>query len=270
MSAKETFGDVTAEVNGHVAIIRLNRPEKLNALSYDLMQGLADAGAWVNSNVNIRAVVLAGEGRCFCAGMDMENFKKGEFIDLHPRTHGITNIFQQAAWAWRECRVPVIAALQGAAIGGGFQIALGADIRIAHPQTKMSIMEMKWGLIPDMAGMALMSHLASEDLVRELTYTARMFDAATAQSYGFVTHLSDTPFDDAMALATEIASKNPDAIIAAKALLNEVSDARASEILKRESELQSEVLSAPNQREAVTAAFEDRPANFANYKNQSS
>jgi len=267
MSKTQMFDNIIVETSGHIANIRLNRPEKLNALNHALMQDLADAGKWVNANPDIRCVVLSGEGRSFSAGLDMDGFKdisQGNFTDLIPRTHGITNLFQQAAWAWRECRVPVIVAIQGAALGGGFQIALGADIRIVHPKTKMAILEMKWGLIPDMAGMALMCHLASEDIVRELTYTARIFDGEAAQSYGFVTHLSETPFEDAMELASEIASKNPEAVIAAKTLFNEVADDRAEEILMRESELQKEVLMTPNQIEAIMSTLQKRPAKFTN------
>jgi len=269
MTDKKTFGDVTIEVNGPVADVKLNRPDKLNALSQALLQGLIDAAAWINETPKIRCVVLSGEGKGFCAGLDMQSFSnpsQSKMTDLNMRTHGIANFFQQAIWGWRECKVPVIAAIQGVAVGGGFQIALGADIRIVHPASKMSVMEMKWGLIPDMGGTALMCHLASEDIVRELTYTARIFDGIAAKDYGFATHLSETPVQEAMTLAQEIASNNPEAVIAAKTLFNDVADFRAADILKRESQLQMEIVMRPNQIEAIKATFEKRPADFKDAK----
>ena len=258
---------ISINVANHIADIRFNRPDKLNALNRDVMDALIDAAVRVKSQTGIRCVLLSGEGRGFCAGLDRAGFQDmdgGSFTDIRKRTHGIANFFQQVVWGWRDCPVPVIAALQGVALGGGFQIALGADIRIAHPDTKMSIMEMKWGLIPDMAGTALMCHLASEDIVRELTYTARIFSGEEAGRYGFVSHISDDPYACAMELATEIASKNPDAIRAAKALLNKVADDRAAELLLNESVLQSDILMQPNQIEAVQATLEKRPAKFRN------
>lgn len=253
--------NVTIALGRHVADIRLNRPDKSNALSLGLMEDIIKAANWASERPEVRCVVLSGVGRTFCAGMDMENFKNtgsGPFTDIIERTHGNSNFFQQVAWGWRECRVPVIAAIHGAALGGGFQVALGADIRIVHPKSKMSIMEMKWGLIPDMAGTALMCHLASEDIIRELTYTARVFDGQKAKEYGFATHVSETPFEDAMALALEIAGNNPDAIIASKKLFNGLADFQADEILMRESALQADVVMGTNQLEAIKAGFEKR------------
>ncbi len=267
MSDIPELENVSIALADHVADIRLNRPSKLNALSNGLMNDLITAAEWASDEPEVRCVVLSGEGRGFCAGMDMESFEQianGQFADLLERTHGIANFFQRVVWAWRECEVPVIAAVSGAALGGGFQVALGADIRIIHPECKLSIMEMKWGLIPDMAGTALMVHLASEDIVRELTYTARVFDGTAAKEYGFATHLDATPFERAMQLAAEIASKSPDAVRAAKRILNEAADHRAPELLQRESDYQTELIMSPNQVEAIKSALEKRPAKFTN------
>jgi len=261
MNRMPEFAYIKINLENQVADIRLSRPDKLNALSLGLMEDIISAAKWANDNSEVRCVVLSGEGRGFCAGIDMEALKNnadGTFADLIKRTHGNTNFFQQVVWVWRECRVPVIAAIHGAAIGGGFQLALGADIRIVHPKSKMSIMEMKWGLIPDMAGTALMCHLASEDIVRELTYTARVFDGQKAKDYGFATHVSETPFEDAMTLALEITGNNPDAVVASKRLFNDIADFQADDILMNESVLQSDVIMAPNQIEAVKAGFEKR------------
>ena len=269
MTDTPNLENVSIALVDHVADIRLNRPDKLNALSNGLMQDLVAAAAWVNNEPEVRCVVLSGEGRGFCAGLDMESFgqiAEGEFSDLLERTHGIANFPQQVVWGWRECRVPVIAAVAGVALGGGFQVALGADIRIVQPSCKLSIMEMKWGLIPDMAGTALMCHLASEDIVRELTYTARIFDGVAAKEFGFATHVSDSPLEDAVRLAKEIASKSPDAVRSAKLLMNEVADHQAPELLQRESDQQTELIRMPNQVEAIKSTLEKRPAQYENVK----
>ena len=267
MTNTPSLDNVSIHLADHIADIRLNRPDKLNALSNGLMNDLIAAASWVNQTPEIRCVVLSGEGRSFCAGMDMASFEQiaeGEFSDLLERTHGIANFFQQVVWAWRACKVPVIAAVTGAALGGGFQLALGADIRIVHPDAKMSVMEMKWGLIPDMAGTALMCHLASEDVVRELTYTARIFDGAAAKDFGFATHLDAAPREHALQLAGEIAAKSPDAVRAAKLLMNQLADHRAAELLQRESDYQTDLISSPNQVEAIKSTLEKRPAKYAN------
>src|SRR5204863_993386 len=183
----------------------------------------------------LRCVVLAGEGKAFCAGLDMGSFaamgdkgaQGGEekvpgARDLAKRTHGIANRPQQCAWQWRTLPVPVIAAVHGVAFGGGFQIMLGADLRYATADARFSVMEIKWGLVPDLAGTQLMRHLAREDVVRELTYTGRVFDGAEAQQMGFVTRVVDDPRAAALEIAKEIAAKSPDAIRADKRLLNAV------------------------------------------------
>ena len=138
----------------------------------------------------LRCVVLSGEGKAFCAGLDMGSFAamkaEGDAVpgvrDLTKRTHGIANRPQQCAWLWRELPVPVIAAVHGVAFGGGFQIMLGADIRYATADARFSVMEIKWGLVPDLAGTQLMRHLAREDVVRELTYTGRIFNGTEDQA----------------------------------------------------------------------------------------
>ena len=176
----------------------------------------------------LRCVVLSGEGKAFCAGLDMASFaamkQDGDAVpgvrDLTKRTHGIANRPQQCAWLWRELPVPVIAAVHGVAFGGGFQIALGADMRYATADTRFSVMEIKWGLVPDLAGTQLMRHLAREDVVRELTYTGRVFNGTEAQQFGFVTRVVDDPRAAALETAREIAGKSPDAMRAAKRLLN--------------------------------------------------
>ena len=262
---------VSVTVTDGVADIRMIRADKMNALDEAMFDALIDAGEQVRTDPRIRVAVLSGEGRAFCAGLDMGRFEdmkaKGEALagtrDLRPRTHGIANKPQWSAWQWREMPVPVIAAVHGVAFGGGFQIALGPDIRYASPDARFSVMELKWGLVPDVAGTQLMRHLAREDIVRELTYTARVFGAAEAKEYGFVTHVCDNPYDDAMALAYDIAAKNPHAIRAAKRLLNAAVLADPATGLQAESDEQVTLIGSKNQIEAVSANLAKRAPAFA-------
>ncbi|MCR9288576.1 MAG: crotonase/enoyl-CoA hydratase family protein [Bacteroidetes bacterium] len=262
---------VTINIKNHIADVRLNRPDKMNALDEEMFKAIIEAGETVGKNLSVRCVVLSGEGKAFCAGMDVANFNpnnKGEIFQepLTNRTHGIANIFQKVAWIWRELPVPVIAAVHGAAIGGGLNIMSGADIKFITPDTKLSIMELKWGLIPDMAGSQLWRHTVREDIIRELMYTHRIFSGEDAVKYGFATHLSQTPFEDAMQLAEEIASKNPAAIVKAKKMLNEAPYLSAADGLMMESVEQTEVIGKKNQIEAVMAVMQKRAAKFEDYR----
>ncbi|MBS0529718.1 MAG: crotonase/enoyl-CoA hydratase family protein [Proteobacteria bacterium] len=253
-------------VEDGIAEVRLNRPDKMNALDPAMFEAIATAGAGLKNNPAARAVVLSGEGRAFCAGLDLERIMaaaRGEpilpFADLTRRTHGAANFAQHLVWLWRELPVPVIAAVHGIAYGGGFQLALGADLRYAAPDTRFAVIETKWGLVPDMAGMALMRHLAREDIVRELSYTARIFSAEEALAYGLITRIAADPRAAAMATAREIASRSPDAICAAKRLLNLAVDGDAATLLAAETAEQRALLGMPNNVEAVAANLESRP-----------
>jgi enoyl-CoA hydratase/carnithine racemase len=186
----------------------------------------------------------------------------GTGAPLQQRTHGQANLYQTVAWGWRTLPVPVIAAVHGIAFGGGFQIMGGADIRIAAPATRLSIMEMKWGIVPDMAGFALWRTLVRDDVLRELAYTAREFDAAEAERLGFVTHVDNDPHARAMALAREIAARHPKGVRAAKRLANLAAEADADTILQAESDEQALLMRTPNQMEAVRANLEQRAPVF--------
>ena len=264
---------VSIGIEAGVADVRLDRADKMNALDPSMFQGIAAAIDRLAEAAGLRAVVLSGEGRAFCAGLDTSNFggsaEPGKSVSnpgassLEDRTHGEANLAQQVAWGWRTLPVPVIAAVHGVAFGGGFQIACGADIRIVAPDTRMSIMEIKWGLVPDMSGIAIARHLARDDVLRELCYTGRIFDGEEAQRLGFATRVSPTPYDDAMAMAREIASKNPHAIRANKRLLNGARDTGAAAVLLEEAREQSAIIRSPNQIEAVMAGMAKREPNFA-------
>ncbi|MGH6985815.1 MAG: crotonase/enoyl-CoA hydratase family protein [Caulobacteraceae bacterium] len=268
---------VKISIEGGVADVRLSRGEKMNALDEAMFDALVAAGDRLKSEPGLRAVVLSGEGRAFCAGLDMGSF--GRMAEtgapaeasanrpregLDRRTHGIANRAQYAVWVWREIPVPVIAAVHGVAFGGGFQLALGADIRILAPDAKMAVMELKWGLVPDMAGTVLMRELAREDVVRELTYTARIFSAEEALVYGFATRLAADPRAEALALAVEIASRNPDAVRASKRLLNAAMSEAPATLLLSETREQIALIGSANQVEAVRANISKRAPVFAN------
>lgn len=256
---------VTLTLRDGIADVRLNRPAKMNALDPDMFVALLDMGTALAGDATIRAVVLSGEGCAFCAGLDMQTFERlgngeglgndagGPFAaSLTTRTHGIANAAQRVATIWRDVPVPVIAAVHGVAFGGGLQIALGADIRLVAPDTRLSVMEIKWGLVPDMAGILLMRELARPDVIRELTYTGRQFSGEEAVQLGLATRVDADPYAAAMALAGTIAAQSPDAIRAAKRLLNMPNHEPAAVLLAESTEAER-VMGRPNQVEAVQA-----------------
>ena len=263
---------VTMTAEG-VADVRLVRADKMNALDAAMFEALVETSTQLRTQKGLRAVVISGEGRAFCAGLDMGRFAAmkehgghgisgGQARDLSLRTHGITNHSQQAVWGWRELPVPVIAAVHGVAFGGGFQLALGADMRFVTADTRMSIMEIKWGLVPDMAGTPILASLVRDDVLRELTYTGRIFSGQEAFAYGLATRVCDDPLKAALEVAHEIAGKSPDAIRAAKRMLNKLSVDPAPALLA-ESVEQMKLMGEPNQTEAVKANIEKRAPRFA-------
>jgi enoyl-CoA hydratase/carnithine racemase len=252
-----------------IAEVVLNRADKLNALDPAMFEAINDALARLEHETKLRAVVVRGEGRAFSAGLDVASF--GRMTEgstgvgprnLLLRTHGLANAPQHVAWGWRELPVPVIAAVHGVAYGGGLQIALGADVRIVTPDAKLCVAEIKWGLVPDMAGCVFMTELLRTDVARELTFSGRIVTGTEAQIIGLATRVSTDPLGEARALAAQIASSNPDAIRAAKRLINSASPVRASEVLQAESVEQQRLIGSPNQVEAVRAAMEQRPPQF--------
>ncbi|HEY1750863.1 MAG TPA: crotonase/enoyl-CoA hydratase family protein [Caulobacteraceae bacterium] len=266
---------VTIAIEDGVADVRLNRADKMNALDNAMFEGLVAAGERLKTEKGVRAVVLSGEGRAFCAGLDMGNFGRmaegprgrstvaANDEGLGARSHGVANRAQYACWVWRELPVPVIAAVHGVAFGGGFQVALGADLRYVTPDARMAVMEIKWGLVPDMAGTQLMRHLAREDIVRELTYTGRIFTGEEAYAYGFATRVCADPRAEALATAREIAARSPDAVRAAKRILNDAVLVDPKTGLTQESVEQGRLIGSPNQVEAVMSNLQKRAAAYA-------
>ena len=262
---------VTVSVTDGVAHVLMNRPDKRNALDGKMFLAIAAAGDQVRQDPSVRAVVLSGAGASFCAGLDfasMAMLAGGSDEPTDGSSPGalqegrITHLGQQVAWTWQDVPVPVIAAVHGHALGGGIQIALGADIRIVHPDTKMSVRELHWGLVPDMTGTQVLASLVRPDIAKELTFTARIFDGREAYSMGLATRLSDTPLDDALAMAREIAQRSPDAIRGAKGLFNRIVNAGAAEQFAEERRVIGSLIGRPNQVEAVTANFDNRSPQF--------
>jgi enoyl-CoA hydratase/carnithine racemase len=231
-----------------------------------MFDALLDAGRVLFDLPGLRCVVLSGEGKGFCAGLDLGTFKDmlegAEALPLTQRTHGNANRFQQAALQWRKLQVPVIAAVHGVCFGGGLQIAGGADMRIVAPDARLAVMEMKWGLVPDMGHFALWGGCVRDDVLRELTYTNREFSGEEALGYGFATVVDSDPTARALTLARDIAQRSPTAIRAAKSLFNRSPDLPLDEILAAESFEQQRLLGSRNPIEAVTSQAEKRPARF--------
>ena len=251
--------NVSCTISDGIADVRLTRTGKANALSGAMFDDLIAAGRLLADIEALRAVVLSGAGSGFCAGIDMavlDGMEAGEIAgekDLVTRTHGICNRFQYAAWVWRDLPVPVVAAIHGYALGGGFEVSLGADMRYVTADARLSVMEIKWGLVPDMGGTQLMRHLAREDIVRELTYTGRVFSGTEAFEYGFATRITQTPVESAHETARDIAAKSPQAMRALKRLLNNavVADPRAG--LIDETIEQQALVGSPGQIAVVRA-----------------
>jgi enoyl-CoA hydratase/carnithine racemase len=271
---------VTVAIDQGVADVRLNRPDKLNALDTDMFVGLVEAGARLAAEPSVRAVVLSGQGRAFSAGLDFSGFtamargrasgdggpngSEGSRVPAVGATDGrITHLAQQAAHCWSEVPAPVIAAIWGHCLGGGLQIALGADLRIVHPDATLAVLEIRWGLSPDMSGTATLPRLVGPDVAKELAWTGRAISGQEAARIGLATRASDTPLEDAQALARELASKSPQALRGVKRLIDQSGRVPLAQQYADEREVIGSLVGTPNQVEAVTAYFEKREPNFA-------
>jgi enoyl-CoA hydratase/carnithine racemase len=266
---------VTIECRDGVADVRLARAGRMNALDDEMFSALLDAGERLKKESGVRAIVLSGEGRAFCAGLDVERFQaigSGNAGDPHNRLsvgdfeserfENGANRFQQAVMIWREIPAPVIAAIHGVAFGAGLQLALGCDMRFVTSDARMALLEIKWGLVPDLGGIALLRGLVRDDVARDLTWSGRIFSGSEAVAVGIGTRVCDDPRQDALAFAIEIAQKSPHAIQAGKRLLNLAARSDLSTFLVEESREQAALLGAHNQIEAVRANLEQRPPVF--------
>lgn len=247
---------VTLEKKGHIAYVTLSRAEKYNGLDFPMMDGLVEAANAVRKDKNLRVVILQGDGNAFCAGLDFGTVMKQPLKLARSFTkYGVkkTNLFQEVCWCWRELPIPVICVLQGYCYGGGMQIALACDFRISTPECEMSIMEIKWGLIPDMTGTVSLRELVPMDVAKELTMTGRLFTGEEAKAMNLVTRVSSTPLEEAETLANALAARSPDAISAGKALFQQTWNAPETQAFDVESKLQFKLLRTKNQRRALKA-----------------
>ena len=251
-----------------IAEVILNRPEKHNSLSMDMFEGLVRVGDELLQNSSVRVVILRGEGPSFCAGLDLSLMKnvsdsnRSIVTKLLEEDEDGLSLVQRSAYIWKLLPVPVICSIHGVALGGGCQIALGADIRIIDPEAKMGIMESKYGLVPDLAISQTLPCLVPQDVALELTMTGRIFSGVDAAEYGLATKVVQDPLGDALALAREIASRSPSAIKAIKKLYSSVWQEGSKSGLSLEREIQRELIGSPNQVEAVAATMEKRAPLF--------
>ncbi|MEP1765249.1 MAG: crotonase/enoyl-CoA hydratase family protein [Sulfitobacter sp.] len=258
---------VSVTYKDHIAHVRLTRSDKMNAVDQEMITAIIAAGNEVAAS-DARVAIVSGEGKAFCAGIDISGLSgmigKDPAELLMPRTHGgaTTNQWQEVAMIWSRMEIPVIAAVHGACYGAGIQLALGADIRIASPDAKFAVMEMKWGIVPDMGGMVLLPKLVRTDVLRRLTYTAEPISADQAEKWGIVTEIAEDPMAAAHKLAETIAGKSPSAIRAAKRLIGVAETADAATVLDAESREQVALIGKPHQMEVIAAEFDKRPAVF--------
>lgn len=265
---------VSVEISNGVADVRLNRAGKRNALDADMFQALVETSDALAKDNSLRCVVLSGEGESFCAGLDFASFQgmadrpkndspDEEPVNISAPVEGkITHYAQQACYGWTSLPVPVLGAITGHALGGGIQLALACDLRFVAPGTKMSVLEIRWGLIPDMTGTQSLVNLVGLDVAKELTFTGRMVEATEAVEIGLATHLRDNPREAALAMAAEIAEKSPHAVRAAKRLFNDAPKLSVAEGFAAERQEISQLIGSPNQTESVLAFFEKRAAKY--------
>ncbi len=256
---------VRVELSDGVADVRLSRPDKHNGLDQKMFEAIIATGRELAEDRSLRAVVLHGEGRSFCAGLDFASFVSSgmDFEAVLARTEGSpANFAQQAAWVWAELPVPVIAALHGYVYGGGLQMALAADIRYVTADASLSVREINWGLVPDMTGTQTLRHLVRMDVAKELTFTGRTVSGEEAVALGLATRVEADPHATAHEMARQIAQRSPDAIRAGKRLFAGAFTGSTEDGLLLEEEVQRTVLGKPNQVEAVMAGMSKRAPKF--------
>ena len=259
-----THSRVKTEITNGIATVTMTRADKLNALDLEMLQGLVAASKQIRKDRNIRAVILHGDGEAFCAGLDFPSVTKNPW-KLLPTVFKFgkkTNLFQEIAWCWRKLPIPVIAVIHGHCYGGGLQLALGADFRFATPDCKFSIMEAKWGLIPDMSASVTLRELISIDLAKELTMTGRVFSGADAEKYGLITRTATDPMDEAKKLIEEIITRSPDSVSMSKRLFHSTWNASVRCAFAIETWLQLKLLLGKNQRIALQSNFKKIPPKF--------
>lgn len=259
---------LTENRDAAVATIRLNRPEKMNAITLEMFDALPAAANALAGIPTLRAAILSGAGEHFCSGLDTSVFRQfaASLDDMRkrlmtPLPGQKANWFQYPAMALQALPVPVIAAISGNCFGGGLQFALAADFRIAAPDARFSVMEAKWGLIPDMGLTQSLPKLLRADQAKDLIMTARILEAPEALALGLITRIEKDPEAAAADYARFLSQRSPDVIRTAKALVDQTWTA-AENGLALEAELQNQILGQPNQIEAVMANMQERAPNY--------
>ncbi|KAA5826056.1 crotonase/enoyl-CoA hydratase family protein [Saccharopolyspora hirsuta] len=258
---------VSVEIDGPLAHVTMTREDRLNGLDLAMLRGLIDAAAQVRADRSVRAVVLSGAGRSFSAGLDFASVgeKQGQMMlnFLRPPWRS-TNLYQEACWAWRRLPVPVLAVIRGHCFGGALQLALGADFRFAAPDAQFSVMEAKWGLVPDMSGTATLRELLPMDVAKRLAMTAEVFDGAKAGELGLVTEVDDDPHAAALKLAEQLATRSPDAVAATKRLFQRAWHVSPWQAFRLESAYQLRLLLGANHKIARKANGAKKAAEYVN------
>jgi enoyl-CoA hydratase/carnithine racemase len=269
-STAEQSNRIAVEIDGAIAVVILNRPGKLNALDQPMFRELVETGRRLQRANGIRVVILAGAGRAFCAGVDtaalaaMADTEDPSVLlgTPEPMVGPASALAQQAVHVWSQLPMPVIAAIHGVAFGGGLQLAMGADIRIVAPAAKLSVMEVKWGLIPDMTGTQVLPRLVGLDHAKELTFTGRVLSGSEAVEMGLATRAHPDPRSEAQRLAKNIAKKSPDAVRGAKYLLNLAGMGDLADGFAAEQRVVRQLIGSPNQLESVVANREGRAPQY--------
>lgn len=258
---------VLFQIENNVARVILNRPEKHNGLDFQFFKDLRLAAKAIRKNRSVRVVVLSGNGPSFCSGLDFASVGRHPFrifFFFLRMPWRITNAFQEVIWIWRKLRVPVVAAIHGNCFGGGLQLALAADVRFVAPDAKLSVMEIRWGLIPDMTGTVLLTELLPLDIAKDLLFTGRQVLGTEAKELGLATYLCSDPLSDALRYAEELVKKSPDALGAGKLLLQKNRRSRVGCAFLRERLYQLWMGITPNQRIAMRANFQKSSPQFRN------
>lgn len=255
---------VVIERDQNRARVRLNRPAKHNGMNLEMLEAVNAAAKTLRGERALRSIVIQGNGASFCAGLDFASVLKAPLAAAPAMAQlwlPYANRFQRWSLAWRDIGVPVVAAIHGNCFGAGLQLALGADVRVAAPDARLSVMEARWGLVPDMGGALLLRELVSIDIAKQLVMSARVIDAREAQQIGLVTHIADDPVARADEIAAEMSRYSPDAVAAGKYLLQQAWQASDSDAAAAERRWQRRLIGRANQRISIARNGEspDRP-----------
>jgi enoyl-CoA hydratase/carnithine racemase len=256
---------VSCTVTDGVADVRLNRPDKMNALTLGLLSELVATAHRLRADKSLRAVVISGEGDSFSAGLDFGSVVKnpvGIVRAFTPLPWRGTNTFQEACWAWRRLPVPVIAVVQGHCYGGGVQIALAADFRFTAPDAQWSVLEARWGLIPDMSGVKSLAQQVGMDTAKRLTMTGDIISGTEAAELGLATAVSADPRAEADKLIDQLKTRSPDSVAATKRLFNNTWSSSPRRTFARERLEQLVLLGLANTKVAREAAFKREVPQF--------